>query len=403
MPLLAIRSAAVVDSVALLCTLYKPSKTMDREFQIASKQHKIWLLTAFVLSILTCEMSAAAQSQPNTVMDSAEWLRSLGGRFACNAAGAITSVDLRHAWLIDADLKKLSDLSELESIDLASTKVTDEGLMQLRKLEKVRSLNLHYAEYVTDTGIAHLKHWTNLEHLNVRGTKVTSMLFEHLTNMVLLRSLDIGHSRVNDDNFERLAELPNMERLSFGGNKMSGSALPLLKLLPKLCELSIGGQQRTDSGLWSVSVGDFNIGNIAELASLKMLDLSDTTITDSGVAQLARLDKLETLNLNRTKLTGKGVATLAGIRSLRHLKLAQSGSIDDSVLLALETFTNLEVLELQESRISFDGLMRYSPSRRLRKLFIGGTPLTAEQVEAVRLRLPGCYISWWPTPKMTAE
>ena len=74
----------------------------------------------------------------------------------------------------------LARLPQLESINLAYTKITDQGLEQLAPLKNVKVLDLYYAESVTDLGIAHLKHWKNLEHLNVRGTKVTSSLFEHL-------------------------------------------------------------------------------------------------------------------------------------------------------------------------------------------------------------------------------
>ena len=39
------------------------------------------------------------------------------------------------------------------------------GLEHLAPLEDVKVLDLYYAESVTDLGIAHLKHWKNLEHL----------------------------------------------------------------------------------------------------------------------------------------------------------------------------------------------------------------------------------------------
>ena len=142
-------------------------------------------------------------------------------------------VDLSNAWVTDADLAKLARLPQLESINLAYTKITDQGLEHLAPLENVKVLDLYYAESVTDLGIAHLKHWKNLEHLNVRGTKVTSTLFEHIASMTKLRFLDVGHSRVNDDLFELLESLDHLEHLSFGGNKMSGAALPLAEVVAR--------------------------------------------------------------------------------------------------------------------------------------------------------------------------
>jgi len=107
---------------------------MARQPQLVVRQRMVWRqLLACALWILTCgPMSAVAQSQRNPAADSDSevWIRSLGGRLACNSAGEIISVELRHAWLIDSDLKKLANFPDLESIDLAYTKVTDEGLSQ---------------------------------------------------------------------------------------------------------------------------------------------------------------------------------------------------------------------------------------------------------------------------------
>src|SRR5690606_695352 len=145
--------------------------------------------------------------------DLAAGLASLGARCSRDADGAIIGVDLSHAWLTDHDLGTLALLPDLECIDLSYTKVTDQGLELLAPLRNVRHLNLHYAESVTDLGIAHLKHWSRLESLNVRGTKVTSEVFEHVSGMAGLRSLDVGHSRVNDERFEALEGLDRLEHL----------------------------------------------------------------------------------------------------------------------------------------------------------------------------------------------
>src|SRR5262245_63898043 len=100
---------------------------------------------------------------------------------------------------------------------------------------------------------------------------------------------------------------------------MSGAALPLLKSLPALKSLSVSGQQRTDSGLWSVAVTDFNVTQIAQIGRLEILDLGGTNLTDRGVAELARLKNLHTLDLHGTRVTGKGLAALSALPQLRRL------------------------------------------------------------------------------------
>ena len=91
-------------------------------------------------------------------------IAALGARCVRNATGETIGVDLSNTWVTDADLAKLSRLSQLQNINLAYTKITDQGLEHLAPLKNVKVLDLYYAESVTDLGIAHLKHWKNLEH-----------------------------------------------------------------------------------------------------------------------------------------------------------------------------------------------------------------------------------------------
>ncbi|HEV3122224.1 MAG TPA: hypothetical protein VGY53_09985, partial [Isosphaeraceae bacterium] len=221
-----------------------------------------------------------------------------------------------------------------------------------------------------------------------------------VSKMSRLKFLDVGCSRVNDDLFELLDNLDHLEHLSFGGNKMSGAALPLLKALPALRELSVSGQQRTDSGLWSVAVTDFNVSNIAQLDQLEVLDLGETNITDRGLAELARLKNLRTLDLRGTRVTSKGLAALAGLPKLAHLKLWKAKGIDDAAVPVLLQMAALETLELPETSITADGLSQLSAHKGLKQLFLGGVSVTPEQVDAFRKARPDCLVSWWTKPNI---
>jgi Leucine-rich repeat (LRR) protein len=343
---------------------------------------------------------ALAAITPASAADPLPDLHALNARLTTNPAGQVIAIDLANAWLSDPDLEKLAALPHLESINLAYTKITDEGLERLVPLKNVKNLDLYYAEFVTDLGIAHLKHWKNLERLNVRGTKVTSTLFEHVSKFQQLKFLDVGHSRVNDDLFELLGNLPRLEHLSFGGNKMSGVALPLLKSIPSLKSLSVSGQQRTDSGLWGVSVTDFSVVHIAALPNLEVLDLGETNITDRGIAELARLKNLHTLDLRGTRVTAKGLTSLAALPNLRHLKLWKAKAIDDTAAPALLNLKNLESLEVPETNLTFAGLTQLSTNQNqhLKHLHLGGLTLTDDQLASLRQALPNCHISFWTKP-----
>src|SRR6476646_10593397 len=117
----------------------------------------------------------------------AAWIRDAGGSFQKNQAGQIVEVDLTSTWITDDDLARIAGLTELRKLNLSYTKITDLGLEHLRPLRNVTYLNCYYCEYISDGGIAFLKQWTNLEYLNVRGTEVTSRVFEHLSHMKKLK------------------------------------------------------------------------------------------------------------------------------------------------------------------------------------------------------------------------
>ena len=140
----------------------------------------------------------------------------------------------------------------LRKLNLAHTKITDVGIEHLKPLENVVELNLYYAEYITDTALAHLRGWKHLEVLNLRGVRLTSQVFEHLAQLTSLRSLDIAFTEVEDDGFEQLSSLTKLESLALGGNRLSGSALSSLKFyrrcgvsMPAVCSESI-----PDVGAW---------------------------------------------------------------------------------------------------------------------------------------------------------
>ncbi len=383
------------DSLAILSEEFLAARPVSR------RGNPECTLFSFLLSLsLLFFSSTFVLSDDPSLEEIPIWVQSLGGRIERDSQGIIRAMDLKHAWITDADLHRIGAIETIEMLDLGYTKIDDEGLERLKKLTTLRSLSLRYAEYITDIGIAHLKNAKRLEHLDLRGTKVTSSVFETLANFPALLSLDIGFSRVNDDYFEWLSELPSLETLRIGGNKMSGAALPLLKLCPNLRELDLSGQQRTDSGLWSMNLTDFNVHHVAALRELRTLDVSGTSISDRGVAMLSPLSKLEQLDLSRTKVTAKGIASLQVFPHLSHLSLRQCDNLEVAAFLELSRLPLLATLELQESKLSVLHLRELQSSKTLRQLYLGGIPITEVELDSLRKTMKECLISWWKKPEI---
>jgi hypothetical protein len=69
----------------------------------------------------------------------------------------------------------------LQTLDLSSTKITDEGLATLGELEfpRLKEIALERTN-VTNDGLMHLANFKNLEWISIAGTKVTKEGIRHL-------------------------------------------------------------------------------------------------------------------------------------------------------------------------------------------------------------------------------
>lgn len=276
--------------------------------------------------------------------ETGKWITAQGGHFTADSTGHIITADLAATWITDVDLARIGQLEHLQKLDLSHTLITDVGLEHLKQLRNVTDLNLYYAEYFTDSGIAHLIDWKKLLHLNLHGTKVTSKVFDHLSHLATLRSLDIGFTQIDDDGFENLAPMVKLERLVMGGNRLTGSCLSSLKLLPALTDLDAGGIQWVDSGVWGLPLTEANLQQIGALQQLKSLSLNGATVTDRGadkpgqaeaerkelrgLAALSGLVNLERLDLSRTPVSPANLEPLRKMPKLRDIRLAMAPNID---------------------------------------------------------------------------
>lgn len=277
-------------------------------------------------------------------------------------------VDLSHSWITDADLVKIGRMRELERLDLSHTKVTDAGLQHLKDLRNVRELNLYYAEYISEDGLAFLKHWTKLEKLNLRGARITSKIFEHLAALPNLRDLDLAFTEITDEGFDQLLELPKLEKLAIGGNRLTGECLNVLRQIPTLRDLDVSGTQRVDSGLWGLSLTEENLARIGALKQLTRLNLSAATLSDRGVdrpghpeaertdlrdlSALQPLTNLEYLDLSRQPVTSATLKTIASLPRLHTLRLALCRKIDDTAIPVLKSMPQLRTVHSTGTQIT---------------------------------------------------
>ncbi|MFN0020149.1 MAG: leucine-rich repeat domain-containing protein [Pirellulaceae bacterium] len=121
----------------------------------------------------------------------------------------LSSVYLRGTRLTDASAPNLRSLRELVILDVSETELTDAGLLELCDLPKLVSLFLDDTE-VTDAGLSHLPYQSTLRNLSLRNTPVTNAGLIHLSRLSGLKSLDITGTQVTSEGVATFQQsLPN--------------------------------------------------------------------------------------------------------------------------------------------------------------------------------------------------
>lgn len=143
------------------------------------------------------------------------------------------------------------------------------------------------------------------------------------------------------------------------------------------------------------TAGDFYLSKVAELASLKYLDvrgnvthfglahlaankslekmrLDETNVDDCALAHLKELDRVYSLSLDHTHVTDAGLGHLSGWRNLQHLSL-RGTNVDGSGLTQLQECSHLEELRLAWTVLKPEHLVHLRHFPRLQKLDLSST------------------------------
>ena len=139
----------------------------------------------------------------------------------------------------DSGLSQLRNCSNLETLNLINSKVTDQGLIALKELPKLSSLKLHRDAFrertLSDAGLSNLKHLTHLRSLALTGGWVTDDSIHRLNGMTTLQSLQLEGPNITDAGILKLKHLTTLEFLDVRRTKVTDTGIAeLMKRLPAL-------------------------------------------------------------------------------------------------------------------------------------------------------------------------
>eukprot|EP00042_Codosiga_hollandica_P053682 m.708749 g.708749 ORF g.708749 m.708749 type:complete len:788 (-) comp58748_c0_seq4:73-2436(-) len=224
----------------------------------------------------------------------------------------------------DASLRHIGKLTGLQSLGLAESQIRD--LSSLANLTNLRSLNI-CGTAVTDAELVRLAPLHQLQELKIKGVAVSATSFRALGPSLkrLTTILLPSNSSINDELLASLTGFPLTTLNLAACSRITDSGLAVLEALtPTLSELDLSNTKVSAAGLQHVCI----------LGNLRHLNLTHTAVTDELATRLTGLSQLRALNLSRTAVSDAFLQapSLADWRSLRALDVSHTSVTTDGVL-----------------------------------------------------------------------
>jgi Leucine-rich repeat (LRR) protein len=304
--------------------------------------------------------------RPNARPSAPAWLRKwLGDEFFQE----VTSVQFINRPLTDLDLAPLARLDRLEEFHISGAPITDSGLKHLANLKELRILSLWRTPGITDAGLAYLTDLTKLQHLNLYHCEITDAGLVHLRTMEDLETLNIARTGVTGPGLSHLGRMSRLRKLFTPTNSAGLTHIGRLYALQELCAYQTRKPIPGDglahlANLKSLRIlqlgdnlcSDAGLATLSGLSGLTQLGIGGERVTDAGMNHLAKLRGLQELTVHKSRVTGDGLALLLDLPGLTSLDLQGSTGVGDSGVEPLSRLTCLRILGLTGTTVSDDGM-----------------------------------------------
>jgi hypothetical protein len=166
--------------------------------------------------------------------------RRVTGSNLANAAwlNSIQTVDLTSTSAGDAALRVLADCPNLVHVNFTRTPITDDGVLALRRAQRLRILWLPNCGQVTEEALLEvLPALTNLQQLCLSSLPCGDATAEAISRLPNLHKVDLGGTRLTDAGLARLAGMPSLRRLELDLAEFSREAIAAFKEATPKCDV----------------------------------------------------------------------------------------------------------------------------------------------------------------------
>ena len=207
---------------------------------------------------------------------------------------------------------------------------------------------------------------------------ISEVDFQNLGRLPSLRVLGIttrNRQAIDLAGLKHLGGLRHLRALDLTGTALDDG------MLGQLCELD-WADRLVVLGLTGTLVTDEGLRHVAEMRSLRNLDLALLSVTDSGFAHLRPLKSLESLSLTDTEITEESLSDRRDL-DLKHLNISRT----DVMAVGLDTlkqFPGLVQLSIEGIGIRDEDLSHLAGLVNLRSLFLAGNRITGSGLQHLK-------------------
>lgn len=133
-----------------------------------------------LILLISLSLSTILSANPNSgLIEAQNWLRSIEREYSISELKEINDLDLRFSKAKDKGIGSLKHLKKLTLLDLGGTNITNKGVIELKQIKSLEVLYL-IGTKINEKCIPHLKEMKNLKVLYLLGTKINSQAKEDL-------------------------------------------------------------------------------------------------------------------------------------------------------------------------------------------------------------------------------
>lgn len=336
---------------------------------------------------LTVDPAQLSLNCNNNALKDASWVSKL-------PRNSINSLSLADTKVQDDWIGNLSRLDWLHEINLSRTRITDASLEKLAALKSLKVLNLSQTQ-ITGNGLSHFNKLKHLQELSLENCPIEARYLSSLAVCSSLRNLQLAETGLDEGNYQYLLKLKTLENLDLRLTRVADKAVAAIAgSFPELESISLNSTLATARGFNAIckskklkvlSLGDCDLSKIGKIVlpkTLKKLNLKHAIGIDDKFVKETDLSSLDYLHLGSTRVSYKSLAKISSLHNLASLYLEgiDLSQADTRLLGQLE---KMEILYLRGSKIKNSQLSFLPQLRSLRELDLSHSPVSDEAIKTL--------------------